>query len=133
MIGVAVLVCALVAPLCAQEDNQGGRSAKQATMSGYVVDAMCAKGMMKKDAPMDKAAAHTRECALNDACAASGDGLVSDVKYYMFDSDGSTKAKDLIDHSSRTDHLYVEVMGNVKDDMLTVASISEKDPPATGQ
>ena len=55
---------------------------------GYVVDAMCAKTILKKDNIMERAAKHTKDCALEDACSATGYGLFYDNKYYKFDEAG---------------------------------------------
>ncbi len=92
---------------------------------GYVVDAMCAKGMMKKDNAMEKAAKHTKECALEEGCAASGFGLFSNGKYYKFDESGDKKAKDVIEKSSTEKGLMVDVTGKMEGDKIMVASIAE--------
>ncbi len=125
-VSVAVLICMLAAVGFAQE-NQG--NAAQTTMNGYLIDAMCGKKMATKDKPMEKAAAHTKDCAMNDACAASGFGVLSDGKYYKFDADGSEKAKQLLEQSSREDNLFVQVTGTVQDSTMTVSSITEATPP----
>ncbi len=128
---IAVLVCALATLAFAQDDQaktpQG--SATQTTMNGYLVDVMCGSKMATKDKPMEKAAAHTKDCALNDACAASGFGVLSDGKYYKFDADGSEKARHLLEQSSRTDNLFVQVSGTLQDNTLTVSDIAEAAPP----
>ncbi len=130
-VSIAVLVFALAAIGFAQQDQSNAQqgSATQTTMNGYLIDAMCEKKMASKDKPMEKAAAHTKDCAMNDACAASGFGVLSDGKYYKFDEDGSAKAKQLLDQSSREDNLYVQVTGTVQDSTMTVATISEAAPP----
>jgi hypothetical protein len=94
-------------------------------LSGYVVDAMCAQGMLKKSDPMAKAAAHTKSCALEDDCAASGFGVFSDGKYYKFDEKGDTMAKDLIEKTSTEKGIMVDVTGSMKGDRLVVASVTE--------
>ena len=70
---------------------------KTVTLKGYVVDQMCAKTLAKKENVMDKAAAHTKKCALEEGCAESGYGLFSEGKYYRFDEKGSEQAKGLIE------------------------------------
>jgi hypothetical protein len=107
-----------------------GVKAGDAVLKGYLVDADCAKTMVTKDNPMEKAAAHTRECALMEGCAASGYGIVTEGKFLKFDVKGSRRAKELIEKSSRKDHLYSEVRGVKKGDGVTVTSIKETDPPA---
>ena len=103
--------------------------AKVSTLKGYLVDASCATKLVKKDYPMEKAAGHTRECALMEACAASGYGVVTGGKFVKFDDKGSRTAKDLLEKSTRKDHMYVEVSGEQKSGMLTVSSIKEAELP----
>ena len=131
-VSIAVLACALAVIGFAQQNQENPQqgSAAQTTMNGYLVDAMCGKKMALKDKPMEKAAAHTKDCAMNDACAASGFGVLSDGKYYKFDTDGSAKAKQVLEQSSREDNLYVQVTGTVQDSTMTVATISEATPPS---
>lgn len=99
---------------------------KAVTLHGYVVDAMCAKRMAGKATTMKKAAAHTKDCALEESCAASGYGLFSDNKWYKFDPSGDTMAKGLIEKSSREKELAFAVTGRVEGDKLVVASMKEQ-------
>jgi hypothetical protein len=98
------------------------------TLSGYVVDQMCAKGIAKKTNVMDKAAAHTRECSLMEDCAASGFGMFSDGKYFRFDEKGSVTAKELLEKSKRTKGMYFKAVGQLVDGTLTIASLAETSP-----
>ena len=95
------------------------------TMQGYVVDAMCAKGMAGKETTMKKAAGHTKDCALEKECAASGYGLFSDGKWYKFDAAGDKLAKDMIEKSSREKGLAFEVAGTMSGDILAVTLLKE--------
>jgi len=105
--------------------GQDARESGKTTMHGYVVDAMCAKGMAKKDNPMDAAAKHTKECALEEGCASSGYGLFSEAKWYKFDEVGDKAAKGLIEGSKTEKGMMIEVTGELKGDKLAVASITE--------
>src|ERR1700733_13387997 len=81
-----------------------------------VVDVACAK---KAAADADS---HTRECAL--ACQKSGFGIVTaDKKFLKFDADGNAKIVEQLKASSKTDHLRVDVSGDVKGDTITVTSV----------
>jgi hypothetical protein len=102
-------------------------SAKAPTtkMTGYVVDASCAKDMAESPSPMDSAAAHTKKCALQEMCQASGYGLFSDGKWYKFDTNGDAKATAFIKKTTKKDHLMVDVTGTMEDGKLTLASINE--------
>lgn len=104
---------------------QDAAKEEKSGIQGYVVDAMCAKGMAKKESPMDAAAKHTKECALEEGCAASGFGVFSEGKWYKFDENGDKIAKNLIEKSKTEKGLIVEVAGDVKDNVLVVSSITE--------
>jgi hypothetical protein len=100
--------------------------AKEATtLQGYVVDQMCAKTMAGKENTMKKAAAHTKACALEEECAASGYGVFSEGKWYKFDEEGAEKAFSLIENTENEKGIMVEVTGKMKDDEFVVASIKE--------
>ena len=105
------------------------KAAKEAmavsAMKGYVVDQMCAKGIAKKENMMEKAAGHTKACALEENCAESGYGLFSDGKYYPFDEAGSKKAHELIEKTSKKKEIMVEVTGTLNGATLAVSDIKE--------
>lgn len=106
--------------------SQKGMSAGETvTLSGYVVDAMCAQGMVKKGNVMERAAKHTKECALEDNCAASGFGIMSDGKYIKFDSHGNELAQNLLQKTEKDTALAVQVTGKMEGDKLAVASLKE--------
>jgi hypothetical protein len=128
----ALLVCVALISV-AQETTVTERKQKSVakagegvtTMTGYVVDAMCAKGMLKKTDVMARAAKHSKACALEEECSASGYGLLSAAKWYKFDDDGDKQAMELIQKSSKENDIMVEVSGKMKDDRFVLASIKE--------
>jgi hypothetical protein len=66
--------------------------------------------------------AHTRDCALK--CASSGFGiLTSDQKFLKLDAAGNSKIAEELKSSNKTDHLRVNVTGDVQGDTLNVKSI----------
>ena len=100
---VALVLLVGVALASAQEETRsqkGSSSGETVTLRGYVVDAMCAQGIMKKGNVMERAAAHTKECALEESCAASGYGIFSDGKYIKFDSHGDEMAQNFLQESA---------------------------------
>ncbi|MDH3251795.1 MAG: hypothetical protein OEM41_03325 [Ignavibacteria bacterium] len=129
-----LLVCALVLAVSAtgvsQEKKAYGEKAKEEakamTVSGYVVDAMCAKGMAGKETTMKKAMSHTKGCALEEECASSGFGVFSEGKWYKFDEKGDKEVQKLIEDSSTERGMKVEVTGTMKGQTLAVASIKEQ-------
>jgi hypothetical protein len=81
-----------------------------------VIDVSCSK---KAAADADS---HTRECALG--CEKSGFGiLTADKKFLKFDADGNAKIIEQLKGSSKTDHLRVDVSGDVKGDTIAVTSV----------
>jgi hypothetical protein len=82
-----------------------------------VVDVQCSK---KVAADPDS---HTRDCALG--CAKSGFGIVTADKHFVkFDATGNEKILDALKASDKTDHLRVNVSGDLDGDTLKVTSIS---------
>jgi len=66
--------------------------------------------------------AHTRSCAI--MCAKSGYGiLTSDNHFLKFDAKGNQEILKELKASKETDHLRVNVTGDVKGDTLTVSSV----------
>jgi hypothetical protein len=118
VVASACLVVLLASLAFAQEG-------KPVTLKGYVVDQMCAKGIAKKENMMEKAAGHTRQCALEENCAESGYGMFSEGKWYKFDDKGSAKAKGMIEKSKREKGLYFEAMGKVEGDTFVLSSLKE--------
>jgi hypothetical protein len=99
---------------------------KGTSLHGYVVDQMCAKSMAKKGKAMEKAAKHTKECALEEACAASGFGLFyEDGKWVKFDDKGDAMAKTMFEKSKKDKDFMADIVGEVKDGKMVVASLTE--------
>src|SRR5580704_7319649 len=81
-----------------------------------VVDVSCSK---KAAADADS---HTLKCAL--ACSKSGFGIVTANKQYLkFDASGNAKILEQLKASDKTDHLRVNVTGDVQGDTLKVTSV----------
>ena len=81
-----------------------------------VIDVSCSK---KAAANAD---AHTKECAL--ACEKSGFGILNaDQKFLKFDAKGNAEIAKELKASEKTDHLRVDVKGNVEGDTLKVESV----------
>lgn len=81
-----------------------------------VVDVSCSKKVAENPD------AHTRSCAL--ACEKSGFGIVTEDKQFLkFDAKGNAEIAKELKASHATDHLRVNVKGNVEGDTLKVASV----------
>lgn len=114
----------------ADKKEPASPGSKQAViLQGYVVDAMCAKNMANKPTTMEKAASHSKSCALEDDCSAAGYGLFSEGKWYKFDAAGDTKAKAMIEKTKKKDHIMAQVKGTLDGESFAVASLKEIRPP----
>jgi Tfp pilus assembly ATPase PilU len=57
-------------------------------------------------------------------CEKSGYGIVtSDKKFLKFDADGNAKIAEALKASDKTDHLRVNVSGDVQGDTIKVTSV----------
>jgi len=97
------------------------------SMAGYLVDYGCGKGMVMNDVKKSdaKAARHTKDCALDEACSARGYGLVTGGKFYKFDPSGDRIAKEYLQANPKEDNIKVEVIGTMDNDKLAVESIKD--------
>ena len=96
------------------------------TMTGWLVDQMCGKKMGSGDAEKSKAKAmkHTKDCALEEACAESGFGLVHDGMWNKFDEKGDKMALDWLKKTDMKSNLMVEVKGTMDGTNIKVESIT---------
>jgi hypothetical protein len=107
-----------------------GKSAKtdsNTTIKGYLMDDMCATMAVSKGPKiaMEKAAKHSRSCALEDDCQASGFGVMSEGKFIKFNEKGDKDALALLKKTKTQNHIMVEVMGMNGKDTFEVSSIKE--------
>ena len=118
---VALLLILAVVPLQAQTKKESH------VMKGYLIDKMCGSTMAKKphDKAMAMAAKHTKVCATEEECAASGYGLITDGKWIAFDEAGNKKAAEYLQKTKAKDHLYVAVSGTMAGKTISVSSIKE--------
>jgi hypothetical protein len=116
--------------LMAQQAKKETKSMSNKGFTGYVVDKMCAVGMVKKGpkVAMEKAMKHTKACALEDDCAASGYGLVMDGKFFKFDERGDKLAAEYLNKTTKKRDLLVDVKGTLKGEVIDVASIVDAKP-----
>jgi len=97
------------------------------TMGGYLVDRACAMKMEKAGPKkaMEKAKNHTKDCALQDACKASGYGLMSHGKFIKFDKKGDKLAAEYLDRTKKENDLWVDVRGWMDGKVMKVQSIRD--------
>jgi hypothetical protein len=104
---------------------------KSQSTVGYLVDRSCAKRMVMDDEKKSdaKAARHTKECCLDDACRASGFGIVTGGTLFKFDDDGNKKAVEYLNTTKKEDNIKVVVLGSMEGDIISVASIKDFSSP----
>jgi hypothetical protein len=91
-------------------------AASQSFNDVSIVDVACSKKFA------NDADSHTRDCAL--MCKESGFGIVTaDKKFLKFDASGNAKMLEQLKASDKTDHLRVNVSGDVKGDTIEVKSV----------
>jgi len=106
---------------------------KSHSMIGYLVDQNCGKRMVMDDVKKSdaKAAKHTKDCALEETCKASGFGIVTGGKFYRFDDAGNKKAIEYLGTTKKEDNIKVEVTGAMNGEKMNVESI--RDFKSTGK
>jgi|KBSMisStandDraft_5_1062788.scaffolds.fasta_scaffold320480_2 hypothetical protein len=84
-----------------------------------LMDSMCAAKSETKANPD----AHSKTCAIQ--CEKSGYGILSsDGKFLKFDAAGNKEVQAALKSTKKTDHLRVDVEGQVKGDEIAVKSVS---------
>lgn len=123
------LIFALLAMVSFSLLAQGkdAKTAQNTTIKGYLMDNMCASMAVSKGPKiaMEKAAKHSRSCALEDDCQASGYGVMSEGKFIKFDDQGNKDALALVKKTKTQNHIMVEVTGMNGKDNFQVSSIKE--------
>ncbi len=104
-------------------NDNSNQAAKPVTYKGYLIDAMCAKGMVDKADPMAKAAEHTKTCSLQESCEESGYGVMSEGVYHKFDKNGDEKALSFLKKIKSAKSPMIEVTGIQGSSDFTVNSI----------
>jgi hypothetical protein len=87
---------------------------------GYLMDKMCAK---RRVGDMEKMKAHTKTCLVEDACAASGYGVIVGKKFIPFDAKGNELAAAYIKSSPKDNDFQIEATGSMKKNKLAVTAI----------
>lgn len=126
-VGVVLLAISIVFSTAVGQEKKKEGASGEIALKGYLVDQMCANGMVKRggEQAMERAARHTRTCALEEGCRASGYGLMSGGKFYKFDAKGDTLALDYFEKTSIERGHLVEVKGRTNGTTFTVTSLAE--------
>jgi hypothetical protein len=101
-------------------------AAKSVTVSGYLMDNMCApKVMLDKEHAVESAASHDKTCLTEEICRRTGYGIVTtDGVFYPFDKKGSARAEKIAMATTKDDHISVKATGQIKGGKFVVSSIA---------
>jgi hypothetical protein len=118
---------ALLLFVSASSYAQTKKKSSTETMKGFLVDKMCGSMMSKKSADKAMAAAskHTKMCATEESCAASGYGIMMNGKWTAFDDAGNKKAAEYLKKTNKKDHIFIAVNGTMEKNKIIVASIKD--------
>ena len=125
---IAFVFLLATASLMAQGSKKETTTSTDKTYTGYVADKMCATGWVKSGDLKKitaKAMKHSRGCALEDDCQASGYGLVIDGKFYKFDEKGDKIAQEFFEKSKKKNDFLVDVKGSMEQERINVISIAD--------
>jgi hypothetical protein len=126
MIGCAILFAAF--SLSAQAKTEKKEMSGEKTYKGFLADKMCGTGFTKSgDAQKaaEKAKKHTKDCALEENCKASGYGLIIGAKFHKFNDAGDKLALEYLNKTKKENNLVVQVKGTMDGDMLNVTSVKD--------
>ncbi len=103
------------------------KAASSPAWTGYLVDKMCGSRYVKGDATAaaEKGMKHSKACALDEDCAASGFGIIVEGKYVKFDEAGDKIAADYLNKSDKKSNFLVEVSGSKDGDILKVKTLAD--------
>jgi hypothetical protein len=91
-------------------------------MEGYVIDTKCATA--NKDKLDEFVKTHGKECAMADACKASGYNLYSDGKLWKFDKKSNAKVAKFLEKADSTLHVKATVT-HMKGDNIKLVKIEK--------
>lgn len=95
------------------------------TLQGYVVDIACLR-KYPKQALVEKASSHTRNCSLVGHCAESGFGLVTDEGYTtLLDARATPKVLETIRQSGLERGIQLQVQRTLEEGEMKTIDVKE--------
>ena len=124
-IAAVFLILVFVMPVSTKVKNTA--KVQKQTITGYLVDMNCASMIVKgaKDKIEKKAKRHTRECNLDEMCAAAGYTVISNGTVVRLNDAGNTMALAYCKSIAKKDNIRVDVVGVLSGDILAVESIHD--------
>lgn len=128
----ALSAAILVAPSLSQQKTQKADKAPESkAVSGYLVDKNCGVQIAKKEKQKatEMAKKHSVACGLDEACMASGYGLIVDGKLIELDDKGNAMAAQYLKTLTKKKDVFVTVTGMTEGPVLRVQKIADGTPP----
>jgi hypothetical protein len=118
-----VLMCLASTYVCAQEAAPAVTAGQEMTLSGDIVDNMCASSQ-KPEELAGFIKAHTKQCALMPSCVESGYSIFVDGKLVKFDKASNAKIEEFL--KKEDSKLQVKVTANKVGEELSLISIENQ-------
>jgi hypothetical protein len=98
---------------------------KQVKITGYIMDNACASGHVNDADFGERVKQHSTSCALSPNCAGSGYSVFSEGKLYKLDTNGNTRAEELLRDTETKNGVMVAVEGTLEGDTVKVSKLTE--------
>ena len=132
---IPFVLCGLMVLSLGAAQEKGKPSSSDNTWSGYLVDKNCGEQIAKKE--QSKAMAmgkkHSVACGLDEACMASGYGIIHEGQFVKFDDAGDTMAAEYLKNLTKKNDVLVEVSGTLDGSILKVSKITDGKPADAGK
>lgn len=124
----ALVAAIITSPGLSQEKtHKPEKASASTTVSGYLVDKNCGVQIAKKEKQkaMEMAKKHSVACGLDEACMASGYGVIVEGKLIELDDKGNAMAADYLRRLTKKNDVFVAVTGTLEGNMLRVTKIAD--------
>lgn len=95
------------------------------TVEGYVIDVACVR-KNPRDALLERARTHTKECALMGHCIESGYGIVTEEdRLTLLDPEATPAVVSVVEDSKLVEGVKLRVRREEQDDTMETVSVTE--------
>ena len=114
----------------APAQQKAAPKAAEKTWTGYLVDKNCGVMIAKKEKAkaMEMGKKHSVACALDEACMASGYGIIHEGQFIKFDEAGDAVAAEYFKGLKKKNDVFVTVSGTLDGEILKVTTIVDATP-----
>jgi hypothetical protein len=119
---IALAAFVISGNIWAAEDKDKDKDKKDKGWNGVLIDAACGAKKNEEDA-----ADHPKSCAMKEACAKSGYGIVHGEKFIKFDDKGNKLAKEYLAEKEHTTKVHVDGELSKDEKEIKVSAIHGQD------